>query len=117
MVKIYGYSGWSNCRKANRWLAENGIEFESIQVREQPPSVAELQLACAALGLKKLFNSSGLDYRSLGMKDILPTLAEADALQLLSENGNLVKRPLVITADSAINGFKEADWVEFFAKD
>jgi len=77
--------------------------------------VAEVQQACAALGLKKLFNSSGLDYRSLGIKDVLPTLTEADALQLLSENGNLVKRPLVITADSAINGFKEADWVEFFS--
>lgn len=114
MVKIYGYSSWSNCRKANRWLAENGIEFESIQVREQPPSVAELQQACAALGLKKLFNSSGMDYRSLGMKDVLPTLSEVDALKLLSENGNLIKRPLVITADSAINGFKEEGWAEFF---
>ncbi len=77
--------------------------------------MAQLKQACAALGLKKLFNSSGLDYRSLGMKEILPTLTEADALQLLSENGNLVKRPLVITADSAINGFKEEAWVEFFS--
>ena len=56
-----------------------------------------------------------MDYRSLGMKDILPTLSEVDALRLLSENGNLVKRPLVITADSAINGFKEEVWGVFFA--
>jgi arsenate reductase len=77
--------------------------------------VAELKQACAALGLKKLFNSSGMDYRSLGMKDILPTLSEVDALRLLSENGNLVKRPLVITADSALNGFKEEVWGVFFA--
>lgn len=80
----------------------------------QPPSVEELKQACAALGLKKLFNSSGMDYRSLGLKDILPTLSEADALRLLSENGNLVKRPLVISANSAINGFKEEGWAEFF---
>ncbi|MFT5905139.1 MAG: arsenate reductase [Cryomorphaceae bacterium] len=76
--------------------------------------MAELQQACAALGLKKLFNSSGMDYRSLGMKDVLPTLSEVDALKLLSEKGNLIKRPLVITADSAINGFKEEGWAEFF---
>ena len=96
-------------------MADNEIEFESIQVRDQPPSIGELNQASAVLGLKRLFNSSGMDYRSLGMKEILPTLMEADALQLLSENGNLVKRPLVITEESAINGFKEADWVEFFA--
>jgi arsenate reductase (glutaredoxin) len=76
--------------------------------------VAELVRACAALGLKKLFNSSGMDYRSLGMKDVLPTLSEAEALKLLSENGNLVKRPLVITDEGAINGFKEELWGKFF---
>ena len=76
--------------------------------------MAELEQACAVLGLKKLFNSSGMDYRSLGMKDVLPTLSEAEALKLLSENGNLVKRPLVITKDSAINGFKDELWGEFF---
>jgi arsenate reductase len=75
----------------------------------------ELKQACVALGLKKLFNSSGMDYRSMGMKDKLPTLTESEALKLLSENGNLVKRPLVITADSAINGFKETEWADFFA--
>lgn len=83
-------------------------------MRKQPPSVAELEQACAALGVKKLFNSSGMDYRSMGMKDILPTLSEEDALKLLSENGNLVKRPLVITEDGAINGYKEELWAEFF---
>jgi len=77
--------------------------------------VAELELACEALGLKKLFNSSGMDYRSLGMKDVLPTLSEEEALKLLSENGNLVKRPLVITKNSAINGFKEELWADFFS--
>ena len=83
-------------------------------MREQPPSVAELEIALGALGLKKLFNSSGMDYRSLGMKEILPTLSDEEALKLLSENGNLVKRPLVISGDSAINGFKEELWAEFF---
>ena len=84
-------------------------------MRKQPPSLAELELACEALGLKKLFNSSGMDYRSLGMKDVLPTLSEEEALKLLSENGNLVKRPLVITKNSAINGFKDELWADFFS--
>lgn len=83
-------------------------------MRKQPPTMEELKHACSALGLKKLFNSSGLDYRNLGMKDVLPTLSEAEALKLLSENGNLVKRPLVITKEGAINGYKEELWVEFF---
>lgn len=78
--------------------------------------MAELEVAMAALGLKKLFNSSGMDYRSLGMKDILPALSDAEALKLLSENGNLVKRPLVVTTEGAINGFKEEAWAEFFGK-
>jgi len=86
-------------------------------VRKQPPSVAELEQACAALGLKKLFNSSGMDYRNLGMKDILPTLSEAEAIKMLSENGNLVKRPLVLTKEGAINGFKVDLWSDFFAVD
>lgn len=83
-------------------------------MRKQPPTVAELEQACEALGLKKLFNSSGLEYRSLGMKDVLPTLSEAEALKLLSENGNFVKRPLVITKEGAINGYKEELWADFF---
>lgn len=83
-------------------------------MREQPPSIAELKLACDSLGLKKLFNSSGMDYRSMGLKDILPTLSESEALKLLSENGNLVKRPLVFTDKGVINGFKEAEWVDYF---
>lgn len=76
--------------------------------------MAELEIAMSSLGLKKLFNSSGMDYRSLGMKDILPTLSDADALGLLAGNGNLVKRPLVIRGDSAINGFNDELWAEFF---
>lgn len=86
-------------------------------MRKQPPSVVELELACKNLGLKKLFNSSGVDYRNLGMKDVLPTLSESEALKILSENGNLVKRPLVLTEDGAINGFKEELWTEFFSTD
>jgi arsenate reductase (glutaredoxin) len=83
-------------------------------VREQPPSVAELKLACDSLGIKKLFNSSGMDYRSMGLKDILPTLSESETLKLLSENGNLVKRPLVIADHGVMNGFNEAAWAAFF---
>lgn len=115
-VKIYGFSGWSNCRKANSWLAEKGIDFQSVQVRKEPPSVAELTFACEQLGLKKLFNSSGVDYRSMSLKDKLPSMSEAEALALLNSNGNLVKRPLLLSDKGAIVGFKIDEWEAFFAE-
>jgi len=97
-------------------LADKGIEFEAIEVRDTPPSIDDLKLALSHVGeVKKLFNSSGVDYRALGMKDKLPTLSEAQALQVLSENGNLVKRPLVISSAFSIVGFKEAEWKERFS--
>ena len=83
-------------------------------MRDQPPTIAELKLACDSLGLKKLLNTSGMDYRSMGLKDILPTLTESATLKLMSENGNLVKRPLVIADHGVTNGFNEAAWAAFF---
>jgi arsenate reductase len=81
-------------------------------IRETPPTRAELQVALAAAGgeLRRLFNTSGADYRELGMKDRLPEMGETEALDLLSKNGNLVKRPFFIDGQKVLLGFKEAEW-------
>ena len=97
-------------------MAENDIEFESIAVRKQPPSVEELKSACDQLGLKKLFSTAGQEYRKLGLKDTLPSMSEEDALELLSGNGNLVKRPMLFSEKGTLVGFKVDEWQEFFAE-
>ncbi len=81
---------------------------------ESPPSLEELSRAADSLGLKKLLNTSGMDYRSLGLKDLLPTLTKSDVIQMLNQNGNLVKRPLVFSDAGEINGFQESAWLDFF---
>ncbi|MBA4148419.1 MAG: arsenate reductase family protein [Verrucomicrobia bacterium] len=111
-MKIYTYKNCGTCRKAVQWLASNNVSFEEIPIREQPPTKPELRRMLEIQGgnLRKLFNTSGQDYKALGMKDKLPTLSTDDALDLLSKNGNLVKRPFVLTTDSGIVGFDEAEW-------
>ncbi|WP_240772853.1 arsenate reductase family protein [Phragmitibacter flavus] len=113
MLKVYAYKGCSTCRNAIKWLEANGVEFEERAIRETPPSVAELKGMLSARGeLRALFNTSGMDYREMGMKDKLPGMSEDEALQLLAENGNLVKRPFAIDEEAGVylNGFKEAEW-------
>jgi arsenate reductase len=106
MLKYYSYKGW---------LAENTIEVEEVAIRETPPSVDELKLALqGGRTLNALFNSSGGDYRELGMKDLLPKLSELEALEMLHSRGNLVKRPFLISPKGALVGFKKAEWEQFF---
>jgi arsenate reductase len=95
-----------------QWLASHRIAVEVKAIRETPPSFAELKAALDFMGgdIRKLFNTSGLDYRALGMKDRLPTMSEEEALQLLSQNGNLIKRPLLIEEGRALAGFKPEVW-------
>ncbi len=110
-MKIYTYSKCSTCRKATKWLKEQNLTFEEIPIRETPPSVNELKQMLDHIGdLKKLFNTSGQDYRALGMKDKLPSMSTEEALELLASSGNLIKRPFLITADKGITGFKEDVW-------
>lgn len=114
-MKLYGYIKCDSCRKAIKWLDAKNISYESIQIRETPPSIDELKQMLESLGsLKKLFNVSGMDYRSMGMKDKLPTISEDEALELLASNGNLIKRPFVVGSKVATVGFKEAVWEELF---
>ena len=88
------------------------MAFEELPIRETPPSMEELKTMLAAYDgdLKRLFNTSGMDYRSLGIKDKLTTMSEAEALELLHSNGNLVKRPFLLCENWNTVGFKEADW-------
>ncbi len=116
MLKVYTYSGCSTCKNATKWLSAQKIPFQEIPIRETPPTVAELSamLEAHAGDLRALCNTSGQDYRALGMKDQLPTMTPAAVLQLLSQQGNLVKRPFAIDPANAIFlvGFKEPAWTE-----
>ena len=113
-IIVYTYSGCGSCRKAIKWLRENEIAFREKPIRESPPSKGELgkMLAHQNGELRKLFNTSGQDYRSMDMKNRLPTLSEAQALDLLSANGNLVKRPFLLGPDYGLVGFNETAWME-----
>lgn len=114
MLKVYQYSGCSTCKNALKWLKQHALPCAEIAIRETPPSLAELKAMLAAYDgdLRKLFNVSGMDYRDLGLKDKLPAMSTAAALQLLATNGNLVKRPFAIDAQNKIHlvGFKEPEW-------
>jgi arsenate reductase len=116
-IRVYAYSGCDTCRKAVRFLNEHAVPHELIAIREQPPTRAELKRVLAALGgdLRKLFNTSGQDYRALGLGAKLPGLSEADALDLLTKNGNLVKRPFVVTATGGWVGFQDEAWKQRIA--
>lgn len=114
MLKVYQYSGCSTCKNAIKWLKAHAIPFDELAIRETPPSLTELKAMLAAHSddLRRLFNTSGQDYRSLGLKDKLPGMSTSAALKLLAENGNLVKRPFAIDTANKIYlvGFKEDEW-------
>jgi len=115
-MKLYQYSKCSTCRKAAKFLNEQGIEFISVDITEQPPTVNELNAMLDSYGgnIRKLFNTSGVQYRELKLKDSLPSMSDSDAIQLLSGNGKLVKRPFLLNQENqGIVGFKEDDWKEF----
>ena len=115
MIRIYTYEKCDTCRKALKFLARHRIEAQVVPIREQPPSRAELKRMLALVGgdLRRLFNTSGQDYKALGLKDRLAKLSEADALNLLAKNGNLVKRPFALAKEGGVVGFKEDAWREF----
>lgn len=111
MLRFYAYKGCDGCRKARKWLNENGIEFEETAIRETPPTISELNQALLHQGnLRSLFNTSGMDYRQMNLKDKLPEMSDEEAVQLLSKNGNLVKRPFLIGNNISLIGFKPDEW-------
>lgn len=112
MIILYAYKNCDTCRKAVHWLKENHLSHDTKAIRETPPTPAEIEIALTAVNgdIRKLFNTSGSDYRELGLKDKLPTMPKSEAIALLSRNGNLVKRPFLIAGNVALVGFREADW-------
>lgn len=115
-LTVYAYKNCSTCRNAKLWLEKKKIPFKEMAIRETPPTKSELKTMLAHLDgdLKKLFNTSGEDYRSLGIKDKLPGMSQEEALDLLSKNGNLVKRPFVLGEKTGLVGFKEEIWKKTF---
>ena len=116
-LRVWAYAGCDTCRKAQQFLAERKIAHELIAIREHPPAVAELRAMLAQVGgdLRRLFNTSGQDYRALNMKERLPALSVEEALALLASNGNLVKRPFALGKDRGTVGFKPEEWARLFA--
>ena len=108
------YPKCSTCQKAKKWLDEHGIAYEDRHIVENNPTADELKAWYEKSGfpLKKFFNTSGLKYKELGLKDKLPDMTEEEQINLLATDGMLVKRPLVIGDDFVLIGFKEAQWAE-----
>lgn len=111
-VTFLEYPKCTTCKKAKAWLERNHIDFTDRHIVEQNPSAEELKAwhKQSGLPLKKFFNTSGLLYKELQLKDKLPEMSEEEQFDLLATNGMLVKRPLIIGADFVLAGFKEAEW-------
>ncbi len=110
-LRVWAYLGCDTCRKAQKFLAERKIAHELMAIREHPPGVAELRAMLAHVGdLRRLFNTSGGDYKALQMKERLPKMSVDEALALLSTNGNLVKRPFALGKNRGTTGFKPDEW-------
>ena len=114
MITVLAYRKCSTCLKALKWLDASGIEYVERPIKEENPSYDELKewYETSGLPLKKFFNTSGKLYKEMQLKDKLPTMTDEEQLKLLSTDGMLVKRPLVIGDNFVITGFKEAEWEE-----
>ena len=106
------YPKCTTCQKAKKWLDDNGFKFETRHIKEENPSYDELKMwyEKSGLPLKKFFNTSGLLYKSMQLKDKLPTMSEEEQLKLLASDGMLVKRPIIVDGDSVLTGFREKEW-------
>ena len=106
------YPKCTTCQKAKAWLDSQGISYTLRDIKQDNPSAEELRLwwLSSGLPLKKFFNTSGLQYKALGLKDKLPTMSEEEQLALLATDGMLVKRPILVDEDFVLVGFRQADW-------
>lgn len=114
MLKFICYPKCTTCQKAKNWLEDNHIAYTERNIKESNPSYNELKAfyAKSGLPLKRFFNTSGLLYKSMNLKDKLPTMSEEEQLRLLATDGMLVKRPILAGDDFALVGFKESEWKE-----
>lgn len=117
-MKVFIYDKCDTCRKAVKFLNERAIKATFVPIRETPPTIPELKRMLGYVGdMKRLFNTSGLDYKALNMKERLPKLTEAEALALLAANGNLVKRPFALTKSGGTTGLKLDEWETLIRSD
>ncbi len=114
MLKFICYSKCTTCQKAKKWLDEKGINYEMRDIKTENPTFEELEKWYALSGqpLKKFFNTSGLLYKSMALKDKLPLMSEKKMLSLLATDGMLVKRPMLVGEDFVLTGFREKEWAD-----
>lgn len=114
MVDFFWYPKCGTCQKARKWLEANNIQYNAMDLKVTHPTRVQLEdfLGKSGLPLKKFFNTSGLAYKELGLKDRLPSMGRDEQLDLLAGDGMLVRRPILVAADTVLVGFKEADWEE-----
>lgn len=112
MLLFVEYPKCTTCQKAKKWLDDNGIEYVDRHIKEQNPTYDELRewYEKSGLELKKFFNTSGLLYKSMELKDKLPSMSEDEKLKLLSTDGMLVKRPIIVSENTVFVGFKPQEW-------
>lgn len=114
MIKYIGYPKCSTSKKGEKWMKENGIEYEFRDISKENPSERELRewLKVSDVEIKKMFNTSGLKYRELNLKENLKEMSDDEKISLLATDGMLVKRPIIIGKDFVLFGFKEEQWKE-----
>lgn len=114
MNKVYCYPRCTTCKKAVKWLEENGINYEYKHIVEETPSKEDIKKYYkeSGLPLKRFFNTSGNVYKELNLKEKLTEMSEDEQFELLASNGMVLKRPLLIGKDFVLVGFKEAEWIE-----
>lgn len=108
------YPKCTTCKKAKKWLDDNGISYKDRHIKEETPTVNELKEwhRKSGLPLKRFFNTSGNLYKEMQLKDKLPAMSEEEQYELLATDGMLVKRPIIVTEDTVLTGFKESEWEE-----
>ena len=112
MIKVYCYSKCTTCKKALKWLDEKGVKYELFDIKEDHPDEKTLRAyhKKSGLPLKRFFNTSGQIYREMELSKKLPDMSEDEQFALLASDGMLVKRPLLVTGETVLTGFREAEW-------
>jgi arsenate reductase len=114
-MKFFSYNKCGTCRKAKKFLDARKVSFNEIDITETPPSKSILKKAIKSKGMKKLFNTSGEQYKKLSIKDKIGSMTEAQAIELLSSNGRLVKRPIAVDGNRITVGFDEVEYKEVWS--
>jgi arsenate reductase (glutaredoxin) len=117
-LTVYEYPKCSSCQKAKKWLKENEVAFQPVHIVDNPPSKEKLKdlIELSGLEMKKFFNTSGMNYRELGMKEKMKTAADAELLDILASDGMLIKRPIATDGKSVTVGFKEEQYKKTWKK-